>query len=137
MLATTARGVLESPDRGFVPDPAAVAVYLYFFAVGWALARQPATLKAFGRHGLAWLACSLLAGGLGFWLELQSRTTSPDAWLPWASLANALTLGFAVLGSIGLAIDRLNTPIGWVRYLADASYWVYLAHLPIVVALQV
>lgn len=137
VLATTARGILESPDRGFVPEPAAVVVYLYFFAVGWVLHKQPGTLKAFGRHGLAWLACSLLAGGLGFWLELQSRTASPGAGLPWAPLANALTLGFAVLGSIGLAIDRLNTPIAWVRYLADASYWVYLAHLPIVVALQV
>lgn len=137
VLATTARGILESSDRGFVPEPAAVVVYLYFFAVGWVLHKQPGTLKAFGRYGLAWLTCSLLAGGLGFWLELQSRTTSPGAWLPWASLANALTLGFAVLGSIGLAIDRLNTPITWVRYLADASYWVYLAHLPIVVALQV
>jgi peptidoglycan/LPS O-acetylase OafA/YrhL len=37
---------------------------------------------------------------------------------------------------IGLAIRYLAAPSARWRYLADASYWMYLIHLPIVMLLQ-
>jgi peptidoglycan/LPS O-acetylase OafA/YrhL len=36
-------------------------------------------------------------------------------------------------GLIGLAVRYLDRPIRPVRYLSDASYWMYLVHLPLVV----
>jgi peptidoglycan/LPS O-acetylase OafA/YrhL len=42
-----------------------------------------------------------------------------------------------VAGVLGLFVDRCPGASRIWRYLADASYWVYLAHLPTVVALQV
>ena len=137
LLATTPRGVLESSDRGFVPDVTAVAIYGYMFCAGWALYRRPDVLRAFGRHWGWWLVLSLAAGAAGFWLDVQ-RALSGILVQPWpATLPNALTLAFATLGWIGFFIDRFNAPRPWVRYLADASYWIYVIHLPIVVALQV
>jgi hypothetical protein len=41
---------------------------------------------------------------------------------------------FALLG-IGLRFMSAYSPVR--RYVADASYWIYLVHLPIVLALQV
>ena len=38
---------------------------------------------------------------------------------------------------IGLAVRYLSDERPAVRYVADASYWIYLAHLPVVVAFQV
>jgi glucan biosynthesis protein C len=36
-----------------------------------------------------------------------------------------------VFGVTGLFLRFLDRPIGWVRYLTDASYWLYLVHFPL------
>ena len=41
---------------------------------------------------------------------------------------------FAIVG-LGLRFLSGHSPVR--RYLADASYWIYIAHLPLVMALQV
>jgi peptidoglycan/LPS O-acetylase OafA/YrhL len=41
------------------------------------------------------------------------------------------------LGFLGWFTRFFKQSCPWVRYVADASYWVYLVHLPLVVALQV
>src|SRR5690606_30116058 len=40
------------------------------------------------------------------------------------------------LGLIGAALRFLHAPSRGRRYLADASYFIYIAHLPLVMALQ-
>ena len=42
-----------------------------------------------------------------------------------------------LLALIGLALRYLSGHSPTRRYIADASYWVYIIHLPIVLALQV
>ncbi len=42
-----------------------------------------------------------------------------------------------VLGFLGLFTRFFHQPSAWTRYVADSSYWIYIAHLPLVVALQV
>jgi len=42
-----------------------------------------------------------------------------------------------VLLFIGAFVRWGDQPRAWVAYLSDASYWCYLVHLPIVVALQI
>ena len=39
--------------------------------------------------------------------------------------------------TIGVFRKLCQKPRGWVRYVADSSYWMYLIHLPVVVWLQV
>ena len=41
------------------------------------------------------------------------------------------------LALLGLALRYLNGYSATRRYLSDASYWIYLVHLPLVMALQV
>ena len=51
-------------------------------------------------------------------------------------LIDAVFYGFAAalisVGLIGLFERALGSPRGWVRWLADSSYWVYIMHLPVV-----
>jgi peptidoglycan/LPS O-acetylase OafA/YrhL len=42
-----------------------------------------------------------------------------------------------VLLFLGAFVKWGATPRPWVSYLSDASYWCYLIHLPVVVALQI
>jgi hypothetical protein len=54
-----------------------------------------------------------------------------------AALATALTLWYWNLFLVGFALKHLSTPSSLRRYWADSSYWLYIAHLPLVTALQV
>ena len=50
--------------------------------------------------------------------------------------AQALIAWCAVFGLIGVCERLLSRERWWVRYVSDSSYWLYLAHLPLVMALQ-
>ena len=54
-------------------------------------------------------------------------------------LSQALQVLYAwgmCIGLIGLFRVLLSRKRGWVRYLSDASYWIYLAHVPLMIAAQ-
>ena len=53
------------------------------------------------------------------------------------SVAYAVMMWSLVLLTIGLFRKWFSHSRPWVRYVADSSYWMYLIHLPVVVALQV
>ena len=58
----------------------------------------------------------------------------------FSTLGYAALYAFAVwawtIAIIGFAVRRLAGHSPARRYLADASYWIYIVHLPIVMALQ-
>jgi peptidoglycan/LPS O-acetylase OafA/YrhL len=63
--------------------------------------------------------------------------------LPWYepvklgySFGYGLLMWLLVYATVGFFQDRFNAPSPALRYIADSSYWVYLIHLPIVLALE-
>ncbi len=119
-----------APD-GLLPQFWAVAFYGAFFALGtgsrpwlpgWA---RPRTWLAFGAGAL------LCMGAFG---ALLRAPVGPGAWAVAAVSGAAAVWGCVAL--VGGAW-RWTAPAGpAVRFLADAAYWVYLVHLPLVLALQ-
>jgi len=137
-LALTPRFALDSPDKGFVVDPPALFIYGLFFCFGWWLRRRAELLTIFSRRWKPFVLLSVAAGALAFFFEAARYTAVVDAPFRWtASLANALTTSLAVLGWTGFFLAVFQRPSPGIRYLADASYWIYISHLPLVVALQV
>lgn len=51
-----------------------------------------------------------------------------------ASASFCLMSGFMVFGLTGFFLAEFRRPHAVIRYLSDASYWIYLVHLPLVVA---
>jgi glucan biosynthesis protein C len=54
-----------------------------------------------------------------------------------AALSLTMATWYFNLAPIGLALTRFSNPSPRTRYLADASYWSYIVHLPLVCVLQV
>lgn len=138
VLALTPRYYLDSPHSSFLLDPAALLIYGFFFCVGWWLQKCSDLLDIFAGRWKILISLSVIASSLAFFCELKLYSDGGGGQLMWmASIANAFTLSLAVLGWIGFFVSVFNNPSPIARYLADSSYWVYLIHLPIIIALQV
>jgi fucose 4-O-acetylase-like acetyltransferase len=121
----------------FVPSPKILAFYAVFMASGWWLHRQPALVEGLGRRlwipALAALAVLLLLGPI-----VERFVATQEAALRLKALGlSALFTGSLVTLFVGLFVRYLSAPRPWVAWLADSSYWSYLVHLPVCVALQV
>ena len=125
--------------QSFWPHPAILTHYCLFFACGWMLHRHQAAVPSFRNSAgfnmvFAWVAIAIWAVGMK--ME-QFQPGSLSGWLKALSYLGGSAMSwffsFALLGYFLRWFDR-GSPVG--RYLADASYWMYLAHLPLIIALQ-
>jgi hypothetical protein len=116
------------------PDMGAVLAYGSFFTFGWLLNRQQSFLLSLEQrwkvHGsvaiVAWVICRVLAGSTPHWGPILSG-------LPLAAYTVSYVTG-AWSGSftlIGIALRFLSEFNPMRRYLADASYWIYLMHIAV------
>ena len=143
-LATTAKWPMwfgvPTPDTGLFPNVAALVAYGMAFGSGWLLQRQPALLGRIANAG--WSNLLLAIGSTVACLALVGPTPmlQPSAAdgtkLVYAGVY-ALSSWAWALALLGLALRYLNGYSPLRRYLADASYWVYIVHIPLVMALQV
>jgi glucans biosynthesis protein C len=119
-------------STAFAPGMLVLAGYGVFFAFGWLLYREHDVLPSFMR--LAW-PLTLAAAAL-FFLVLFSQLTftgggvSSFARLVLKSLTGGLVIWMLFFGFTGLFLRYFDRPSPSVRYIVDASYWVYLVHLP-------
>lgn len=131
---------VPTPDTGLMPNRAALVTYGLAVAMGWLLHRQrelvlPRLARQWpwflGLGGGAVVACLVLTSTAPLLVPAPFGT----AKLRFAAVYAVGLWGWA-LGLIGLALRFLGNPSPARRYLADASYWIYIAHLPLVMALQ-
>ncbi|HVH35471.1 MAG TPA: acyltransferase [Tahibacter sp.] len=132
---------VPTPDQSLYPNLAATVGFGLAFAVGWQLKRASGTLLP--RLARDWLK-HLAAGGVALAVCLYLAGPSPtlhtaDASPAWAlyALAYAAAGWSLSLAAAGAALRYANRYDARRRYVADASYWIYLTHLPVLMALQV
>jgi peptidoglycan/LPS O-acetylase OafA/YrhL len=108
--------------------------YFVFFAFGWIWHRQGAYLATL-RSG--WLGRLILGSLLGLVSTIFNFGTLATRSQPSIALliVTAAACWWIILGLIGLFQRHFSQPWPLSRYLADASYWVYLVHLPVLLAL--
>lgn len=132
-------GGVPTPDQGLIPIWTSLFIYGYVFVLGWILERQKHLLHNIrlntwvnlGFGAIATVACMLMLGD-----NVEFLATPNPTWhLPYAiSYAIAIVgLSLAFIGG-GMILFSQESP--FIRYLADASYWIYVLHLPIVFGLQ-
>ncbi len=129
---------IPTPDQTLIPQLAPCVGYGVAFGFGWLVHRSRDALALIARHWAVHLAIGVVAvSGLLYLLH----TLPPMAERGVGSVAFAYGFGVAswglALGLTGMALRFLSAFSAWRRYVADASYWIYIAHLPVVAALQV
>lgn len=132
---------IPTPDKGFVPNPAALTAFGSAFGLGVLLDRRRDLL---GRIERLWpvftvvalgagAAALVLAGGL---VPPLTPMTDPQLKAPTAALY-ALAVFASTLAAAALSLRFLSGYSAVRRYLADASCWIYIVHLPLVMVGQV
>lgn len=131
---------IPSPISGFVPNVPSLVAYGGAFLVGWWLHRQQSLFDLLRRDWKLYLLSAVLASGVALavfgtksvFTVIEMSTQARAAYVA----AYTLAVWCWTFGILGAALTWLSAPSARWRYLADASYWMYLVHLPLVWALQ-
>ncbi len=123
-------GWFATPN-GFTPNLRILLLYLLFFGFGWALYFERDLLDRIQHFGwVEFLAgCALTVVG-------HAVLTGALPHRIW-QFAGPFATWLFLFGFMSLFMRYLNRPVGWVRYLSDASYWMYLLHVPLLIWVQV
>jgi ABC-type multidrug transport system ATPase subunit/peptidoglycan/LPS O-acetylase OafA/YrhL len=132
-------GGIPTPDSSLIPQVPALVGFGTAFIVGWLLHRQLDLLTQLRKRWLGQLvvgfalsiACQTVPG-------IKLGTTAP--WLGHLPLSGTalyaacylLSSWYWSFGIIGAALRFCDGESTVRRYLADSSYWLYLAHMPLV-----
>ena len=137
---------IPTPDTGLAPQLPALVAYGTAFALGWMLAPAVDRLDILARQwpvnlglAVALTATCLSIGGLAPDLAATTAIGGRARAMRLAyTAAYALSIWTWTFGLLGAAV-RFGSARerGLRRYVADASYWLYLVHPPIVFGLQV
>ena len=131
---------VPTPDQSLIPNATALVAYGTAIAFGWLTHRQVALLDVWRRQWPLHLAVAL-AATVACLVVLgptpQLRPADPGISKLLVASAYALATWCWIFAVVGLAMRFLSDDRPAVRYVSDASYWIYIAHLPVVAALQV
>ncbi|MFZ6681420.1 acyltransferase family protein [Undibacterium sp. Tian12W] len=130
---------VPTPDQSLYPGRAAWLSFGMAFGFGWMLQQSTATLPQWQQRWRWHLSLALLMTAICLYLGGLVPKLVPavhdESKLIFAWLYAAAAWHFC-FGLTGLALSGMGQANTRVRYLADASYWIYLVHLPLVMALQ-
>jgi glucan biosynthesis protein C len=128
---------LDTSDS-FLPPLRILAAYGVFFSFGWLLYKRRVLLPIFSQRAWEKFFVGLIFFGLYVFGAGRAFTTGPTAGLHLLTIGSlAAAMWFFIYGFLGLFLCYLEKPIPLARYMADASYWMYLVHLPCTIALPV
>ena len=126
------------PDTadGLIPAGRVFAYYAAFFAFGVYFRQRDIAVRRWWAVAIVPSLLLLLPAGVALLYDEGFQY----AGAPWVwGVAAVVQVAFAWLmcfGSMGLFRWIFARERFWVRYLSDASYWLYLTHLPLVIGAQ-
>lgn len=134
-----ARLPFAAPDS-FLPQLWALLFFGGFFAFGYLLYRSSSLIDYFARRW-HWLILASLLVYVPFNVFSPVQVGFEPVSLSWSHkgilmLSTAAMSVWMSLASLAFARTCLNQRNNFMRFLSDASYWIYIVHLPILLAIQ-
>ena len=149
MLMSSKDGTGIDTRVDFIPDLRIFATYLIFFMTGWVFHRHRELVEEL--QSGCWIRLALgfvfLMLGLVFTvahLVVATNMNETDQVVSTvimrllfvASQATiAVSMWLVIFGLVGASERLFDNASPTIRYLVDASYWIYLAHLPLCILL--
>ncbi len=131
---------IDTPDKSLVPLWPVFCLYFGCFLIGWAFQHNRERFQVYSRLSLSNSVFALISISVLIALTPYESQPGYECYL-WVKalfcLAYGLTMWTLIPLTLGLCKKLFSSPKAWVGYLSDASYWLYLIHLPLVVALQI
>lgn len=136
-----------SASSSLVPAPTLFAYYGFFFLFGWLLSGQSDLVEGLKRGAWLRLAAGALIAVPAFLLFYDNGDFTGNVGTPGVlaeidelRLYGLFTVGIVcwltLFGIWGVLARHVRRESRVLRYLADASFWIYLVHIPFLVALQ-
>ncbi|HEU4625143.1 MAG TPA: acyltransferase family protein [Steroidobacteraceae bacterium] len=133
-------GGLATPNTGLTPQITPLVEYSIAFAFGWLMQRNVDLLDVLRQRYAGYLVAAAGATVVAALCPLPIALRMSHE----AMVAGRTVFGFAyafgswcwTLGITGFGLQHLAKESAPRRYVADASYWIYLAHYPLVLALE-
>ncbi len=123
-------GPVFGPDTsvGLIPQPHLLLYYGLFFGFGVLYFDANDTEAQVGRR---WLMSLSIATAVALPMGLAMMGSPLFGGI--AQVSYAWLMSFAAMGLFRRLLTRESK---WIRYVSDSSYWLYLAHLPLVIVGQ-
>jgi glucans biosynthesis protein C len=133
--------------NSLIPAPTLFAYYSLFFFFGWLLSGQTDLLDNLKRGAWLRLGMGVLIAVPAFLLFYDSGDFTGNVGTPGIlaeidalRLYGLFTIGLVcwltLFGIWGVLARHIRKESRVLRYLSDASFWIYLVHIPFLVALQ-
>lgn len=134
-------------SNSLVPAPTLFAYYSLFFFFGWLLSGQADLVENLKRGAWLRLGAGVLIAVPAFLLFYDNGDFTGNVGTPGIlaeidelRLYGLFTVGLVcwltLFGIWGVLARHIRRESRVLRYLADASFWIYLVHIPFLVALQ-
>lgn len=126
----------EAPSVSFLPHPDLLAYYGIFFLSGWTMFTAEGLRRAIElrpRRYLILAGLSLPPALALYLLQSEPVIGASRGFHILALLLLSVATWSLTFGLLGLARRSLSEPSPRLRYWADASYWIYLSHLPVMI----
>lgn len=134
-------------SNSLVPAPTLFAYYSLFFFFGWLLSGQTDLLEGLKRGAWLRLGAGALIAVPAFLLFYDNSAFTGNVGTPGIlaesdelRLYGLLTVGMVcwltLFGIWGVLARHIHKESRVLRYLSDASFWIYLVHIPFLVVLQ-
>jgi len=131
---------VPTPDAGLVPNTAALVGFGSAFGLGFLLDRRRELLDRVAAWSPIFLIVAVASGVAAYELAGGPKLApmvEPTTTKAIAAAVAALAVYSSAFAAVGLSLRFLSGHSPVRRYLADASYWVYILHLPLVMLAQV
>ncbi len=132
VMLTLLQTPIVASSTALIPDMHTFVYYVFFYLIGWILYTSKQhihTIKKF--DWLATITAIVLIIVQGFIIQYSDLDLKPNSNSPLLIAFSSFTVWLFIFGITGLFIRYGSNYSKRMRYISDASYWVYLIHLPL------